>query len=39
MWKIFDSMGKLVRGGFQTYLDALHWKLTFAHYGCYISKY
>ena len=39
MWKVKDSYGKLLRGGFPTYLDALHWKLTFAHDGYYISKY
>lgn len=38
MYKVFDSMGKLLRGGFPSYLDALNWKLCFAHYGCYISR-
>ena len=38
MYKVLDSLGKVLRGGFDSYLDALMWKTTFAHYGCYISK-
>lgn len=38
MWNVFDSVGKLVRSGFHSYLDALSYKLTYGNYGWYISR-
>lgn len=38
MYKVFDSVGKLVRTGFSTYMDALMYKTAFGNYGWYISK-
>lgn len=38
MYKVFDSVGKLVRAGFSTYMDALMYKETFGNNGWYISK-
>ena len=38
MYKVFDSFGKLVRGNFTSYLDALSYKLSFGSYGWYISR-
>ena len=37
MYKVFDSLGKLVRAGFSTYLDALNYKCVFGNSGWYIS--
>lgn len=38
MYKVFDSLGKLVRGGFASYLDAMSYKFSFGNNGWYISR-
>ncbi len=37
MYRVFDSVGKLVRSGFPTYTDALMYKLSFGNSGWYIK--
>lgn len=38
MYKVFDSLGKLVRAGFPTYIDAMSYKFAFGNCGWYISR-
>ena len=37
-FKIFDSLGKLVRAGFPTYIDAMSYKFAFGNSLWYISR-
>lgn len=38
MYKVYDSYGTLVRGGFSSYLSALMYKDTFGNSNWYISR-
>ena len=38
MYKVYDSYGYLVRGGFFSYLDALSYKTSFGSCGWYIGR-
>ena len=38
MYKVYDSFGCLVRGGFASYLDAMSYKWAFGNSSWYISK-
>lgn len=39
MYSVYDSVGKLVRTGFPTYIAALMYAQTFGNRGWRISKY
>ena len=37
MYRVYDSLGKLVRTGFSSYIDAMSYKLAFGNDGWFIT--